>query len=149
MAFFPPPSPPQLSSCGNGRTVLKGHETGTTYEETLLNPSMLYLGSRVFGGAFSIGVKSEMPRCLKKPSYPLRKCLSWEGEKFAATEETAAEMSETDTFCALSSFVSQKVMNEDKQAALMGKQMVARATDTDYSREMRPRWRTKHISQLR
>lgn len=84
LAFFPPPPLPQLSSCGNGRTVLKAHETGTTfYEETLHNPSMLYLGSRVFGGAFSIGVKSEMPRhrqrSLKKPSHPLWKCLSWEG----------------------------------------------------------------------
>lgn len=75
LAFFPPPLLPQLSSCGNGRTVLKAHETGTTfYEETLHNPSMLYLGSRVFGGAFSNGVQPEMPhyrqRRLKKPSYP-------------------------------------------------------------------------------
>lgn len=63
---------------------LKAHQTGTTfYEETLHNPSMLYLGSGVFGGAFSIGVKPQMPCCrqrsLKKPSYPRWKCLSWEG----------------------------------------------------------------------
>lgn len=42
---------------------LKAHETGTTfYEETLHNPSMLYLGSRVFGGVVSVTSKPEMPR---------------------------------------------------------------------------------------
>lgn len=55
---------PLLRSCGKRLDVLflKARQTGTTpYEETLHNPSMLYLGSRVLGGVFLTAVQPEMP----------------------------------------------------------------------------------------
>lgn len=45
-----------------GRTVPKGPSNwDDPYEETLHNPSMLYLGSRVLGGVFLTAVQPEMP----------------------------------------------------------------------------------------